>query len=235
MYSPLNISERRSSRCNKIINDTLLDAAEPQTHKVKHFHARKNCTRREQSHSLLGGWDVPRSIVCIFFSLWTHCPLSQKTHKATRRFTSVSASPLNELFAALNNAKEVHAESKAAINFAWCCGGKFCAGECSRSGDGGGGRCRLGERSAARVKCMTEIGDDRRKRSLLGAHNYSQATAAQTNTRKGIYVCNSSWSCSVQRTTAHRVPREEIIRCKHLFVCVSAMFVAEAKVIFMQD
>jgi hypothetical protein len=50
------------------------------------------------------------------------------------------------------------------------------------------------ERSAARVKCMTEIGDDRRKRSVRRTTRTHgrQATAAQTNTRKGIYVCNSS-------------------------------------------
>jgi hypothetical protein len=40
------------------------------------------------------------------------------------------------------------------------------------------------ERSAARVKCMTEIGDDRRKRSL-GAQNYSHTrTAGNRSTNK---------------------------------------------------
>jgi hypothetical protein len=76
------------SVCNKIINDALLRAAKPQTHKVKHFHAHKNCTRREQSHSL----QTPRcaALDCVHFALSLFLgrrivsPLrSRKIHKAT--------------------------------------------------------------------------------------------------------------------------------------------------------
>lgn len=164
-----------------------------QTHKVNHFHAHKNRARREQSHSHYVADTLDCERIFLFVPsrrksikrLWD-LRLSRRRH--SMNFLPLDNARARERCTGVKGGDKFHCSS-AEENFVPA-SAAAAAGDADSSARGqppGSSAWRKLETIAANALCARTAGAQ--KTALL-------ATAAQTNTRKGIYVCNSSWSCA---------------------------------------